>query len=136
MLRGPLAPTAALAVVVCVISTVVAGGRGLAGGALGVAVTVAFFATSLLVMSRTARAAPHNVMAVALLTYVTKIGLLGVLLVALTDAAWLSGGAFAAGAVLTVLVWVVFEIRAYSRARIFVVEPAPQASPPSRVEGR
>ncbi|MGD6622080.1 hypothetical protein VWX78_22665, partial [Xanthomonas citri pv. citri] len=83
MLRGPLLPTVVVAAVVCTAATVVAGSEGLAGSLLGVVVTVASFATSLIVMSRTARAAPHNVMAVALLTYVTKIGLLGLLLVLL-----------------------------------------------------
>ena len=128
MLKGPLLPTVIVALVVCPVATVVAGTEGLAGSVLGVVVTVASFATSLIVMSRTARSAPHNVMAVALLTYVTKIGLLGLLLVLLMDATWLSGGAFAAGAISTVLVWVVFEIRAYSNARIFVVDAPGESS--------
>lgn len=129
MLRGPLVPTAAVAVAAAVVATLVSGASGLAGSVLASVVTVAFFATSLLVMSRTARAAPHNVMAVALLTYVTKVGLLGLLLVLLIDATWLSGTAFALTALACVAVWLPFEIRAYSRARLFVVEPRPQDRP-------
>lgn len=127
MLRGPLVPTSVAAVVTTAVAGWLEGRAGLLGAALGAVVTVAFFATSLLVMSRTARAAPHNVMAVALLTYVTKIGLLGLLLVLLMDATWLSGGAFAAAALVSVAVWLPFEIRAYSKARLFVLEPAPGA---------
>jgi ATP synthase protein I len=69
-------------------------------------------------------------MAVALLTYVTKIGLLGLLLVLLMDATWLSGEAFAAGALVSVAVWLPLEIRSYSRARLFVLEPPPAAAAP------
>jgi len=137
MLRGPLVPTGIVAVVTCSLAAFLAGPAGLAGALLGVLVTVSFFATSLVVMSRTARAAPHNVMAVALLTYVTKVGLLGLVLVLLKDATWMSGDAFGAGALAAALVWMVFEIRAYSRARIFVVEPAAPGdtdAPASRAE--
>lgn len=128
MLRGPLLPTAVAALATVAVCWWLQGSEGLLGAALGAVVTVAFFATSLLVMSRTARAAPHHVMAVALLTYVTKIGALGLLLVLLMDAAWLSGEAFAAGALVSVAVWLPLEVRAYSRARLFVLEPVPRSA--------
>jgi ATP synthase protein I len=62
-------------------------------------------------------------MAVALVTYITKVGLLGLMLALLIDATWLSGDAFAIVALLCAAVWLPLEILAYSRARTLVFDP-------------
>ena len=124
LLRGSLVPTA----VVAALAVVVAGlsSRGaLFGAVLAAVVVLVFFSASLLVMRRTARTAPRNVMAVALVTYITKVGLLGLLLVAFKDATWLSGTAFALTALACAAVWLVAEIRAYSKVRLLVFDEAP-----------
>ena len=119
LLRGALWPTAGVAVVCLVVAAFVST-EALWGAALAAVVVVAFFSASLLAMRWTARSAPQNVMAVALVTYVTKIGLLGLLLVALADAEWLSGDAFALTTLACAAVWLGFEIRAYTRMRSLI----------------
>lgn len=120
MLRGALVPTLVVAVACIVVAVVRAGAEGLAGSLLAAVVVVASFSSSLLVMRRTARSNPQSVMAAALLTYTTKVGLLGLLLILLFDAEWLSGMAFALTAMACAAVWLAFEVRAYSRMRTLV----------------
>jgi ATP synthase protein I len=128
LLRGALVPTAVVAAA-CAVGAALVSREALLGAVLAAAVVLAFFSASLLVMGRTARSAPQNVMAVALVTYIAKVGLLGVLLIALQDAAWLSGTAFAVTALACAAVWLVTEIRAYSKVRLLVyAEPDPEAS--------
>lgn len=119
LLRGALVPTSIVAVV-CLVVAANMSAEAFWGAALAVAVVVAFFSASLLAMRWTARSAPQNVMAVALVTYVTKIGLLGLMLVLLADATWLSGDAFAVTALVCAAVWLGFEIRAYTKLRTLV----------------
>lgn len=124
MLRGAAVPTAVVAVVAVVVAALVAGAQGAVGALLAVVVVGLFFSASLLVMRAVARSNPHSVLAAALLTYVTKVGLLGLLLVLLADAQWLSGEAFALTALACAVVWLAFEVRSFQRLRILV---APEA---------
>jgi ATP synthase protein I len=119
LLRGAFVPTAIVALG-CVVVAAVVSAAALYGAALAAVVVLAFFSTSLVIMRRTARSAPQNVMAVALVTYITKIGLLGVLLIVFKDATWLSGTGFAVTALVCAAVWLVSEIRAYSKVRLLV----------------
>ncbi len=128
MLRGPLVPTVAVGLVAAGVAFWLQDLRGLWGSLLAVAVVVAFFSASLMVMGRTARVAPANVMAVAMLTYVTKVGLLGLMLILLQDATWLSGEAFGLTALLCAFVWIPLGIRSYSRARTLVFDEPDAAS--------
>lgn len=121
MLRGALVPTL-VAAVVCVAVSLTKGTPGVIGSLLAAAVVVASFSSSLLVMRRTARSNPNSVMAAALATYMGKIGLLGLMLVLLIDAEWLSGTAFALTAMVCAAVWLGFEVRAYSRMRTLVFD--------------
>jgi ATP synthase protein I len=132
MLRGGLLPALPVAAVALVVAVVVAGGRGAAGSLLATAVVTASFASSLLVMSRAARSSPELVMAVALLAYVTKIGLLGVFLLVFRTAGWLSGGAFTLTAVSVALVWLVGEVWAFTRVRTLVFDAPPPADKVTR----
>lgn len=132
MLRGALVPTALAGAVASGVAFWLEGLAGLWGGVLAAVVVIVFFSASLVVMGRTARTAPANVMAIALVTYITKVGLLGLLLVLLQDATWLSGGAFAVTALVCAIVWLPLEIRSYSKARTLVFdEPDRAAQDPS-----
>jgi ATP synthase protein I len=105
MLRGALLPTAVVSVPVVLACWWWQGGPGLVGA-----------------MRRTARLEPMMVMAVALLTYLTKIGLLGLFLVLTGNAEWLSGECFAIAVVAAALIWLPLEMRAYARARLSVYD--------------
>ncbi|SDQ73410.1 hypothetical protein [Quadrisphaera sp. DSM 44207] len=133
MLRGGLVPTLVVAVLALAVAVATGGARGAAGSLLASAVVVASFSSGLLVLSRVARTAPPiTVMAVALLTYTTKVGLLGLLLLLVGGASWLSGDAFGLTAVATALVWLAGELRAFTRVRTLVFDesgPARGANP-------
>ena len=119
MLRGSVLPTvvvAAVAVAVCAFI----GAREAWSAALGATLVVVFFSLSLLVMRRTAHLAPTTVMAVVLTTYTAKILALGVAMVLLRDAAWLSGTALGLTVVTCTIVWLGFEMRAFTRLRVLV----------------
>lgn len=120
LLRLPVLISALAGVATCVVAGVVQGVPGLIGAGLAAVITLGFFALTLLLIDWTARMAPEMVMAVALGAYATKIGLLMVLLVALFEATWLSGMAFAAGVIVCTVVWLPAQVWAFRRARLSV----------------
>lgn len=119
MLRGALLPTLAVGAVVVVVAAF-AGARPAWSAALGVGVVVLFFSLSLLVMRRTAHLEPTTVMAVVLASYTVKIVALGLVMVLLRDAAWLSGTALALSIIVCTVVWLGLEMRAFTRLRVLV----------------
>ena len=127
MLRGSLIPTVAVGVVAVVVAAVLGGAKPATSAALGAALVVVFFSLSLLVMRQTAHLQPTAVMAVVLTTYTGKILALGIAMVLLRDASWLSGQALALSIIVCTVVWLAFEMRAFTRMRILV---APQADRP------
>lgn len=130
MLRGGLVPTLAVGAVAVAVAAVVDGGRGAVGSLLALAVVVGSFGSTLLVLGRLApRVPPLTMFAVALVGYVTKVGLLGILLLLLGGASWLSGPAFGWTAVAAAVVWLAGEMRAFVRVRTLVFsDPAPAGS--------
>jgi ATP synthase protein I len=123
ILRGAAIPTAAAGVVVVVVGAVLAGVKGLIGAGLGVVLVAAFFTAGLVVIGRVSRGNPYMLMNAALLTYLVKILLLAVLLVTLRDTTAFDTKAFAWAILVSTLVWVAAEVRAFSRLKIPYVEP-------------
>ena len=129
MLRGAFWPTLAVGIVCVIVAWFLEAAPGLAGAFIALATVLTFFGASLVVMSRTARISPINVMAVGVLTYVTKVGLLGLLFLLLNDVAWMSAQAFALTAMICAAVWMPAEIWAFGRARTLVYdEPRQEAA--------
>lgn len=124
MLRGSLVPTLVVGVVAVVLAAVLGGSTPATSAALGAALVAVFFSLSLLVMRQTAHLQPTAVMAVVLATYTGKILALGIAMVLLRDASWLSGQALALSIIACTVVWLAFEMRAFTRMRVLV---APQA---------
>lgn len=122
LLRWPLTCTAVAGVTATLIWWALDGADGLLGAALGAAITLVFFTISLLVMTATSRLHPQLVMGVALLTYGVKIGVLGVLLVALYGATWLSSMALAVTVIACTGVWVAAQMVGARRARMPVYD--------------
>jgi ATP synthase protein I len=116
MLHGAAVPTA-VAGAGCVGLAAFRGRPEALGAVVGVAVVVLFFGAGLLVMRRFATARPEAVMAVAMLTYVTKVGLLGLALLLLAGARWMSGTVFGVTVMVCTAVWLAFELRAFVRMR-------------------
>jgi ATP synthase protein I len=131
ILRGAAIPTTAVGVLVTVLLAVLAGPKGLLGAVLGLAVVVAFFTAGLLVITWAARTLPHALMNIALLSYLVKVGLLGVLLMIVRGTTLFDTRAFGWAALVSTLVWVAAEVRVFVRMKIFYTEPA--ATPGARV---
>lgn len=131
MLRGAFWPTLAAGVICVATAWFLVGGPGLAGAVIAMVTVILFFGASLVIMSKTAKIAPINVMAVGVLTYVTKVGLLGLLFLLLKDAAWMDGQAFALTALICAAVWMPAEIWAFGKARLQVFDdPAADGDTP------
>lgn len=125
MLRGSALPTMAVAVVCVVVAAVLAQAKGAWSAGLGAALVVVFFSLSLLVMKRTAGWEPTAVMAVVLGAYTAKIIALGVAMILLRNASWLSGQALALTVIVCTVVWLAFEMRAFTRMRVLVAGGQP-----------
>ncbi|MEO3935946.1 hypothetical protein V3N99_04210 [Dermatophilaceae bacterium Soc4.6] len=126
LLRGSLIPTLVVAAG-CVVVGFVSSPRAAWSAALGAGLVVGFFSLTLLAMKRTADMAPATVMMVMMATYTVKVIALGVAMFTLGRAPWVSG--YAVGVTITVcaLVWIAFELRAYTKLRILVFDPAQEA---------
>jgi hypothetical protein len=127
MLRTALLPTLLTGVLAVVLGGILGGSKGAWSAALGAALVVVFFSLSLLVMRQTAHLQPIAVMSVVLATYTGKILALGIVMIVLRDASWLSGQALALSIIACTVVWLAFEMWAFTKLRILV---APGAEPP------
>lgn len=117
MLLGGGVPGVAVGVVAAVVAGVVSGRVGVLGAALATVVVALSFGSSVVVLSRTAHLDPLFTFAVAMVTYVTKIGVLGVFLLLFSRASWLSPNAFALTAASVALVWTIGEVIAFTRVK-------------------
>ena len=89
----------------------------------GAVLVLALFGTTLLLSFRTARYAPHAVMAVAMLSYLAKVVALGLVLVLLGDTTLFDPRAFGLSVLLTSLVWLGAQVWAFTRVPMLYVDP-------------
>jgi hypothetical protein len=127
LLRGAFVPTAIVGLAAVVIA-LFSGPKAAWSAAFGAALVLAFFTVTLLAMKRTAHLPPTTVMAIVMVTYTAKVLALGLVVLLVRDASWVSG--YAVGVTITVctLVWLFFEMRAYKRLRIFVFSPTDESA--------
>lgn len=118
LLVGAALATAALAPPLLLGGWVAAGRPGLLGVATGLALTVAFFASSMLAVAAAARVSPVFMLEVGLGTYVVKIAALAVLLLSLRDVRVMSLSALAWAVVVGTVVWLTAEVRLFLTAKI------------------
>jgi len=129
MLRTALLPTLVTGVGAVLLAALLGDSKQAWSAALGAALVIVFFSLSLLVMRQTAHQEPIAVMAVVLATYTGKILALGVVMIVLRDASWLSGQALALSIIACTVVWLAFEMRAFTKLRILVAPGADQPGP-------
>jgi len=134
LLRRALLAGGAAAVVCAVVFAVTGGGYGLASSLLGSVIVLLFFGLRLLVMRRTARSNPQLVLAVALGVYTAKIAVLGVAMILLTRISWVDGPALGLTVIITAVVWLAAEMRAFVKLRIPVFA-GPSADGPAGPTG-
>lgn len=128
MLRGALLPSALAGGLAGVVLVVVRGSGAAAGAALGLIVSLAFFASGMVLMSRLVRSSsPHAFLAVAMTVYLGQVLLLLLFLIAFKDAEWVDGRALGLVALVVTLAWQAFAMIALRKARIPVYDE-PSAS--------
>lgn len=124
----PVLRTAGLATLaVGILSTILAGifrGKdGLIGALVATVLVLVFFAAGNLVLNWALRAHPQVALSIALLTYVVKIGVLFLLIIAFADTTLFNTKVFALVVVLCTITWTLAEVVLWSRARVLYVEP-------------
>jgi ATP synthase protein I len=108
-----------IAAVVCVV--VAAVWQGMASGLsalIGAAIVILFFGARLVVMRKVTEKNPHLIMLTAMVVYSVKVVLLGVAMLLLTRVDGISGPALGFTVIITAVVWLAAELRAFTKLRI------------------
>jgi ATP synthase protein I len=121
--RRSAVATAAAGAVMAAISAAVAGGKGLLGSVLGIALVAAFFAISIVAVGRAAKVSPQAMMITALATYMVKILVLLVLVGQFQNSTAFNPRLFGLTAIVCVLVYTGSQVMWSMRLKILYVEP-------------
>lgn len=127
MLRGAAIPAVIVAAVMVVVFMLTSGSSGAVGALLATLTVLIFFSVSLLVGLVTKDADPIGTMALAMLSYFTKLLLMAGLLIAVTRLSApesVDRRAFGLSALAITLAWLTGEVRAFFRLRLQL--PLPQ----------
>jgi ATP synthase protein I len=132
ILRGSAIVAAPVGAVAVIASAVLAGGHGLIGGLVAVAVVAVFFAGGTYALMRITEDRPQLAMSAGMLVYAVQILLIGVFIVAFKDTGAFSGRAFALSLLFTALAWVGGQIKQSLTSRMLYVDPEPSVPAPKR----
>lgn len=121
VLRRTVVPTLAVGAVGLIVIWALRGGPGATSALLGLVVAVAFFTSGIVLLQRFAAGGnPMTFIAVGMAVYLGQLLILFFVMIVLGRADWLDGKAFAAEVLLSIVVWQVFQIRAWRSARVSV----------------
>jgi ATP synthase protein I len=135
LLKGALLPTFFVGVIALIISSLTKGVPGFLGAALAHVVVIVYFVIHILVSKFSRNLDPMSTMALAMLSYVSKLFLIALFLIAitrLTDPEAIHRGAFGATAIALTLAWLGGEIASFTKLRLHL--PLPK-NPPSPEDG-
>jgi ATP synthase protein I len=123
ILRRSALLTAPVALLMIVLGAVLGGTKGLLGAALGVALVIAFFGISVLVVGRAARVSPQAMMVAAIATYLGKIIVLLFLVGQFQDSTAFNPRLFGLTAIVCVLAYSAAQMIWSIRLKMLYVEP-------------
>lgn len=123
IVRRSVLTTAAVGVVMIVVSLAVSGTKGLIGAVLGAALVAIFFAISVFAVGRAAKRSPQAMMITALTTYIVKILLLLFFVVRFSDTTVFSSRLFGLTALACILAWSASQVLWSMRLKSPYVEP-------------
>ena len=126
--------TGLTAVALVTVSLAVAGVSGAGSVLFGWVLIIAFSGVSLLIIHVVGRDNPHGAMAMFSLIYLVKVVVFAAVLLLVGRPAWLDASWFFIAAILTLVVWQVAEIRAFSRIRFQLYDDAPREKQPVKEE--
>lgn len=121
MLKGATKPAAIVSAIVILVSSILQGSAGFFAGVLASFVVLIFFSVSLFVSRLTKNADPITTFSLAMLSYVTKLTLVAVLLIAvtrLTSETTVDRRSFGIGALVISGAWLIGEIRAFLKLKL------------------
>ncbi|HEU4347024.1 MAG TPA: hypothetical protein VFR35_04455 [Actinoplanes sp.] len=124
-LRAGLLTTGVLAALGVPAAWLLRDARAAAWVAVGLAIVVAFFSLSALVVAAAGRIGDELTLPAALGTYAVKIVLLGVLLVSVRDQPWLDPQALGFSVLAGTVAWTVVHARRVWTSPIYYVDPGP-----------
>jgi ATP synthase protein I len=128
ILRGAAMTAAPVGLVALVLSTVLAGEKGLVGALVALAAVVVFFVLGFVALLRITRDKPQLALTAGMLVYVVQILLIGVFIVVFKGTTLFDGRAFALTLLATVLAWLGGQIRLSLTSRMLYVDPVPSGS--------
>lgn len=129
MLRGAVVPAVVAGLAAVVVLGVARGQGSVIGSLLGLVVSVGFFATGMLMLSRLVRSAsPGAFFAVAMAVYLGQIIGLMLFIMAFLGRDFVDGLALGVTAFVVTIAWQIFAMRAFRRAR-FLVYDEPEERP-------
>lgn len=115
--------TAIVGILGIAIGFLVAGASGGLGGAFATVLVIVFFSVGQFVLGSVLRSNPQMAMTVALMTYLVKIGVLFVLIIAFANTTLFNTQVFAATIVACTLAWTVSEVWVFARTKVLYVDP-------------
>lgn len=124
LFRAAVWPTVLAGLVVAGIAAYTRGLAGLLGALLGVALVVASFGLGLYVARRTARLHPLATMTAAMSSYLFKITALLLVLILVRRTGAVDRSSVGFSVLVSVLVWLGAEIRAFLGLKLLSVDPA------------
>jgi ATP synthase protein I len=123
ILKGAAVPTAVVGAVVVIVGAGMAGTKGAIGAVAAFLLVAVFFTVGVVVLGWASRTNPMALMNVAIFTYLVKVAALFVVLVAFQDTTLFDRRIFGLSILLAAVVWIVGEVRAFSRLKMLYVEP-------------
>jgi len=123
ILRRSAMLTAPVALLMIVLGAVLAGTKGLIGALLGVALVIAFFGISVLVVGRAAKVSPQAMMAAAVGTFLVKILVLIILVGSFQNSTAFNDRIFGLTVIVCVIAYSAAQMISSIRLKIPYVEP-------------
>jgi len=123
IIRRSALVTAPVALLMIVLGALLGGAKGLLGAVLGVALVIAFFGISVLVVGRFARVSPQAMMGAAIGTYLLKILVLLFLVGRFQDSTAFNPRIFGLTAIVCVLTYSAAQMIWSMRLKMLYVEP-------------
>jgi ATP synthase protein I len=123
ILRRSAMLTAPVALLMIVLGAVLGGAKGLLGAALGVALVIAFFGISVLVVGLAAKVSPQAMMAAAVGTFLVKILVLIILVGSFQNSTAFNDKLFGLTVIVCVLAYSAAQMISSMRLKVPYVEP-------------
>jgi hypothetical protein len=129
--RGALTPSITVSLIAILISALMKGTSGFWGASLAMFTVFIFFSVSMMVSRLTKDANPITTMALAMLSYFSKLFLMAlflILITRLTEPGTVNRSAFGISALAIAIAWLSGEIRAFFALRLQLSSPENQAT--------